>query len=1300
MQNKPLFKLVAFAVLIISISYYISYSSSKVPIEITKENAEERPEYKISPEEAAFNASVEHKKQQLIRPKSASTVHSYANGKIKGSWKMKEFSATGKTSNGYRTIYSAYDKAKDIIYVVSYAGHIYRIDYDINNPSNTQWTSINNSHTFMTESRKEWFDILNYNDGSAIQSRMLRSYRNRIQYSDDEGRNWYSSKGVNFQVTDNNGCIAGSSSGDRAIVLAQIDGSSKVAISYDGINYTISNLSINNVSYATALLKPLHSDNVYVIARNKSTAKSTIYRMLPSNSNFEELYTANTPISYVTRLLGTYVDGTFHFYYINGNDIFYSNNEGQSWNQIEAVNFSNTKGNCNVRTIHPDQPNILYRGYLDTYMSSDQGANFQDWGHHLGWDTHHMRMLELQDGSYMHLIGNDFGAYISKTPEDRDSYVQINHTSPTQMAYDMDVSNNFNTAFTALQDRGTRNFDNTDNPYTGEIRSTDGLRVTLANQEKSVWTWMYFGTIYHQANHGYSDGEKAGLRFADDWEAGSMVASPDPTEDAVIIANNKARLQKMTYHSDTKSLSLENISIDFNALSGQNVSSFGYSPLNKNIWYVMVNNGLFFYSTDGGKSFQKSLNRLAKGNDQFYNYTRNQQIIKGSKLDEEKVYAAGVANAFYISNNNGRLFTNHANGLNVYRIRDFDISDDEKFIFAACAHAGAWVFSVDDNQWYRMDGPEVPYVDFTGVNYTASKGMVQFSTFGSGVLDFTFETPEGTPEAPKNLNAKALSASMIALNWEATTSEIDGYKILRTEDLITFKEVADIGKQNTEYTDTMLYPTTQYYYRVVAYKNDNESLPSTLAETTTPEITALSTSKWKLIKVSSRKLGSFGESAFDEDKTTQWTSTDTADYPHEIQIDLGQAENIQAFNYLGARGGVASSYELYISNDTNNWGTPIIKGTWESTRESAQIIDFNRTKGQYVRFRALSGFRDTKKLSIVELELWPDFDSRLDPPVDLSYSPISSTNIKLQWTNVSATAQGYIIERKVGSEYVEIGRTDNAYSNYFYDRTVEPYMHCSYRIRAFRNDNTSEASEVLEAVSMSTGLVDRSNWDVIYYDSRQFAHNPEKAFDDNINTYWISQLNPSITDLPHEIQIDMKAQHNLVAFSYVPRVDTIKDGSIQDFEFYVSNNKNDWGSPVSQGQWTESKRYNMGFTTKTGRYIRIVAKSELKGQSMSSIAELMVWTQYDGTTPLKDVEQVSLNIYPQPFKNSFSFTLTNSEQYHSAELISLNGRVLQRTAITGPTTTIDITAKLKNGAYILRITGDNNIITRKVIYQN
>lgn len=1270
----------------------------QVEKEDAKENAEEMPEYDIAPEEQAFYDKISLEKQNQIRLKSEGLVESYADNTVRGTWHAKQFAANWNFAHGYRVVSSAYDKEKDILYTVSFAGHIWRIDYDTTSLANTEWTVMNHSHVFMTESRSEWFDILNIeNETGDFSSRMVRSYSDRIEYSDDEGRNWSSSKGVTFQVTGATGCIANSDNGDRAVVLAQVANANKVAISYDGINYTTTDLSINKTDYATTLFKAHNSENVYVAARNKTTNKTTLYRMLPSSSTFEELHTAETQIDYITRITGTYVDDVYHFYYMCGNAIYYSDDEGASWTKVEAVDFGSTDGDCTIRTVHPTQPSTLFRGYLDTYMSTDKGASFTGWGWKLGWDCHHMRMHQRKDGSYMHFVGNDFGVYISTTPEDKTTYFQLNHLCPIQMAYDMDVSNNFSTAFTALQDRGARSFDNSDKPYTGEIRSTDGLRVTLANNEKSVWSWMYFGTVYYQSNFGYKDSDKSDVNFAGSWVGGSMVASPDPEEDAVIIAvEGEDKLRKLKYNEETGGISSSVLPFDFKALTGQSVSAFGYCPLNKEICYAMVKNGAFLYSFDGGVTYtQCTSSTLAPGNDQGYNYARNQQVIKGSKLDETKVYVAGVSNAFYISKDNGKTFTNYNNGLDVYRIRDFDVSEDEKFIFAACGTAGAWVYAVDKNMWYKMDGADVPYVDFTAVNYTPAKGMVQFGTYGYGVLDFKFERADTSLIAPQGVVGEAISSSRIKLTWEAQTNDIDGYIVRRSTDFIRYEDVATLDAQTVSFADSMLFQETEYCYRVVSYKGENTSLPCELQLIKTTELTELDKSEWSLINVSSATTGSEGDLAFDNSLSTKWSSNTSETYPHEISIDLGSVQEIEAFNYIGVRGGYAKTYEFYISNDTTNWGEPVVEGAWESTNTTSKTVYFEKNKGQYVRFVALDGFDETDKVSMTEIQLWPDFDKRLETPTNLETYVLTSTAIKVSWENVSTNIDGFIIERMGLNGLEEVGRVTSTKS-YYTDNTLEPYTTYEYYISAYRGNEVSE-SATIQGTTSSTGLVDGSTWSDVYCDSEQFMKGAKYAYDGDQSTWWSSKINPSITALPHEIQIDMGKVQSLVAFSYIPCGES-EDGMIGDFEFYISNDVEDWGTPVASGTFTEVGRQNVGFTATSGRYIRLVATSEINGNQMTNIAELLVWNQYDGTpSAIKEQEQSELKVYPVPFESNITIELEDTLKYHTAVLLSNDGRMLLSQKVNDNTIEMDIPSNFASGVYFIKLVGDDTQIVRRVL---
>lgn len=77
--------------------------------------------------------------------------------------------------------------------------------------------------------------------------------------------------------------------------------------------------------------------------------------------------------------------------------------------------------------------------------------------------------------------------------------------------------------------------------------------------------------------------------------------------------------------------------------------------------------------------------------------------------------------------------------------------------------------------------------------------------------------PTGPPTAPKNLNATAMSASRIDLNWQDASTNETGFVIERSRDGATYGWLADIGENRSTYIDTHdLRPRKWYYYRVQA----------------------------------------------------------------------------------------------------------------------------------------------------------------------------------------------------------------------------------------------------------------------------------------------------------------------------------------------------------------------------------------------------------------------------------------------------------------------------------------------------
>ncbi|MBW5484284.1 TIM-barrel domain-containing protein [Streptomyces bambusae] len=90
---------------------------------------------------------------------------------------------------------------------------------------------------------------------------------------------------------------------------------------------------------------------------------------------------------------------------------------------------------------------------------------------------------------------------------------------------------------------------------------------------------------------------------------------------------------------------------------------------------------------------------------------------------------------------------------------------------------------------------------------------------------------------------------------------------------------------------------------------------------------------------------------------TAWSSGTPAALPHEIQIDLGARWTVDGVGYLprqdGGVNGRVGRYEVYVSDTTASWGSPVATGTLADTSAAARIPLAAKT-GRYLRLKALT----------------------------------------------------------------------------------------------------------------------------------------------------------------------------------------------------------------------------------------------------------------------------------------------------------------------------------------------------------
>lgn len=168
----------------------------------------------------------------------------------------------------------------------------------------------------------------------------------------------------------------------------------------------------------------------------------------------------------------------------------------------------------------------------------------------------------------------------------------------------------------------------------------------------------------------------------------------------------------------------------------------------------------------------------------------------------------------------------------------------------------------------------------------------------------------------------------------------------------------------------------------------------------------LTKKNWNLVFYDSQESNypGYAAMAFDGDPNTIWHtrySNGTDTYPHEIQVDLGGVYNIHRFIYLPRQEGTngrIKSYELYFSENTNNWGVAAKTGEFKNSSSPETLIFDTPVKARYFKLKALSevnggAWTSIAELSAVGCRYVPTSNRDLDLFSNLSAFPVPATDM-------------------------------------------------------------------------------------------------------------------------------------------------------------------------------------------------------------------------------------------------------------------------------------------------------------------
>ena len=368
--------------------------------------------------------------------------------------------------------------------------------------------------------------------------------------------------------------------------------------------------------------------------------------------------------------------------------------------------------------------------------------------------------------------------------------------------------------------------------------------------------------------------------------------------------------------------------------------------------------------------------------------------------------------------------------------------------------------------------------------------------------------------------------------------------------------------------------------------------------------------------------------------------------------------------------GRIARFEFYVSADGQQWGAPVATGTLNNAASEQQIA-FAAANGRYVRLRALSEVSGNFFTTLAELNVLGDAVPTIVPQLlaksgwKLKYVDSQETvqanngatnafdgNPNTFWhSSWSGTTAAIPHEIQIdlgasailsGFRYLprQDGGTNGRIAKYeFYvsadgvnwgtpvvagtfanDAREQEVLFAAKAGRYIRLRALSEVAGrvftsmaelgVLGVPSVAPQLLEKTGWKLKFVDSEETtkaSNGAINAFDGNPNTMWHSSWSGTTAAIPHEIQIDLGASYSLSAFRYLPRQDGGTNGRIAKYEFYVSADGVNWGSPVVAGTFVnDAREKEVLFASKTGRYIRLRALSEVAGAVYTSAAELGV----------------------------------------------------------------------------------------------
>jgi hypothetical protein len=183
------------------------------------------------------------------------------------------------------------------------------------------------------------------------------------------------------------------------------------------------------------------------------------------------------------------------------------------------------------------------------------------------------------------------------------------------------------------------------------------------------------------------------------------------------------------------------------------ISAMAFSPINRDYRYVLNSYGQFYYSSDGGVSWERAAGR-GPGSHYFYGNS-----IVPSPKDINTIYLAGSGysgSSVWVTHDGGQTFAPMSSGLANTLIFQMVSNEDGSLLFAA-SEIAPWVYIRSQDKWYDLSGLHAPQQTWWSVDYIPSMKTARFGTYGRGIWDFKIGSFTGMEELAEKPVEQVLS---------------------------------------------------------------------------------------------------------------------------------------------------------------------------------------------------------------------------------------------------------------------------------------------------------------------------------------------------------------------------------------------------------------------------------------------------------------------------------------------------------------------------------------------------------------